>query len=189
MLYKVVRVGTEILPKLQCPTNILSNRTLPCIDKNFILYRTRVEKSGKAAPHPGERGDNWSAGSHTFLYLSQKLHFMLCCGSVSAKLTQNWHTKIGNRQKISYFEVLDVLLWGLQASHVAWTSFIEARIQLFTPMRILIQLIIVSQAWFQPWILPFSTYISPAFKTRPDAQSLFYSPWMGGGGGGVGSGV
>jgi hypothetical protein len=36
---------------------------------------------------------------------------------------QKWPTKI---EKISYFEVLEDLFWGPEASPVAWTSFMEA---------------------------------------------------------------
>jgi hypothetical protein len=33
---------------------------------------------------------------------------------------------MGKNLEISCFEVLDVLFWGLKASFVAWTSFMEA---------------------------------------------------------------
>jgi hypothetical protein len=35
-------------------------------------------------------------------------------------------TKIGEREEISSFEVLDVLFCGLKASPVTWTPFMEA---------------------------------------------------------------
>ncbi len=39
---------------------------------------------------------------------------------------QKWPTKIGKSTEFSCFEVLDVLFWGLEASPVAWASFMEA---------------------------------------------------------------
>ncbi len=39
---------------------------------------------------------------------------------------QKWSTKTGKSSEISCFEVLDVLFWGLKASPIAWTFFIEA---------------------------------------------------------------
>jgi hypothetical protein len=39
---------------------------------------------------------------------------------------QKLPTKVEKSQKFSLFEVLDVLFWGLKASSVAWTSFMEA---------------------------------------------------------------
>ncbi len=53
----------------------LKTACLAFIDKSFILYRAGVEKSGKAASHPGERGDSWSAGSHTFFFFFVKYFF------------------------------------------------------------------------------------------------------------------
>ncbi len=40
---------------------------------------------------------------------------------------QKWPTKIEKNYEISYFEVLNVLFWGLKASPVAWTSFVDAK--------------------------------------------------------------
>jgi hypothetical protein len=40
---------------------------------------------------------------------------------VGQKLT----TKIEKSEQIEFFQVLDVLFYGLKASPVAWTSFIE----------------------------------------------------------------
>jgi hypothetical protein len=70
---------------------------------NTNILTTRVSD-----PDPDPHGSTliWVAGS----------------GSRRAKMTHK------NRKKYEFscFEVLDVLFWGLKASPVAWTSFMEA---------------------------------------------------------------
>jgi hypothetical protein len=39
---------------------------------------------------------------------------------------QKLPTKIEENSEISFFEVLDVFIFGLKASPVAWTYFVEA---------------------------------------------------------------